>query len=97
MFGQHTLLAERAAFNGIDISRYMRYPPETIKRILQALENGCSKRKIDQLAENSEDLIRYLDSHTKNDDIRDFTDDCLAARFYRKRCRIYAARSASGI
>ena len=79
MFGQHTLLAERAAFNGIDISRYMRYPPETIKRILQALENGCSKRKIDQLVENSESLIRYLDSHTKNDDIRDFTDDLLGS------------------
>lgn len=79
MFGQHALLAERAAFNGIDISRYMGYPPEIVKKILSALENGCSKRKIDQLVESSESLIRYLDSHTTNDDIRDFTGDLLGS------------------
>ena len=77
MFRQHTLLAERAAFNGIDISQYMEYPPQTIKKILKALEDGYSKKGIDQWVENRKDLERYLDDLAPTENAAIFAHDLL--------------------
>lgn len=79
MFGQKGMLAERAALNGIDLSPFSGYPPETVKRILQALENGRSMKRMKKLAAYGKNLEEYLDSDTVKDDIPAFTEELLAS------------------
>lgn len=78
MFGQKTMLLERAALNGIDIGPYAGYPPEMIKKILEALECGRSKRRLDQLAQSSKGLASYLEPGSAKDDIKAFVEGLLA-------------------
>lgn len=42
-------LTERAALNDIDINPYKHYPPDMIRLVLEAFENGCTKEQVDKL------------------------------------------------